>query len=86
MEIKNEYVIRNIAGDNILVPIGKTIDNFNGLIILNEMARFIWEKIPEARDEGELLDFILDEYEVEREVAKADLEEFLGILRKEKII
>ena len=53
MEIKNEYVIRNIAGDNILVPIGKTIDNFNGLIILNEMARFIWEKMPEARDEGE---------------------------------
>ena len=86
MEIKNEYVIRNIAGDNILVPIGKTIDKFNGLIILNEMAKFIWEKMPEAKDEEELLNCILDEYEVEREVAKADLEEFLEILKKEKII
>lgn len=86
MEIKNEYVIRNIAGDNILVPIGKTIDNFNGLIILNEMAKFIWEKMPEVKDEEELLNCILDEYEVEREVAKADLEEFLETLKKEKII
>lgn len=86
MEIKNEYVIRNIAGDNILVPIGKTIDNFNGLIILNEMAKFIWEKMPEVKDEEELLNCILDEYEVDREVAKADLEEFLETLKKEKII
>lgn len=86
MEIKNEYIMRNIAGDDVLVPIGKTINNFNGLIILNEMAKFIWEKMPQAKDEEELLNYILDEYEVEREVAKADLDEFLEMLKKENII
>ena len=86
MEIKNEYIMRNIAGDDVLVPIGKTINNFNGLIILNEMAKFIWEKMPQAKDEEELLNYILDEYEVEREVAKSDLDEFLEMLKKENII
>ena len=86
MEIKNEYIMRNIAGDDVLVPIGKTINNFNGLIILNEMAKFIWEKMPQAKDEEERLNYILDEYEVEREVAKADLDEFLEMLKKENII
>lgn len=86
MKIKNEYIMRNIAGDDVLVPIGKTVNDFNGLIILNEMAKFIWEKMIEVDNEGELLNCILDEYEVEKDVAKADLDEFLNILRENNII
>lgn len=86
MKIKNEYIMRNIAGDDVLVPIGKTVTDFNGLIILNEMAKFIWEKMIEVESEDELLNCILDEYEVEKDVAKADLDEFLNILRENNII
>lgn len=86
MKINSEYVMREIAGDTILIPVGSTVNKFNGLVVLNELAKFIWEKIPESKDEEELLNYILDEYEVEREVAKADLEEFLELLRKENII
>ncbi|MDU6198551.1 MAG: PqqD family protein [Intestinibacter bartlettii] len=86
MKINSEYVMREIAGDTILIPIGDTINNFNGLVILNELAKFIWEKMPQAKDEEELLNYILDEYEVEREVAKSDLDEFLEMLKKENII
>lgn len=86
MKIKSEYVMREIAGDTILIPVGDTINNFNGLVVLNELAKFIWEKMPESKDEEELLNYILDEYEVEREVAKSDLDEFLEMLRKENII
>ena len=86
MKIKNEYIMRNIAGDDVLVPIGKTVNDFNGLIILNEMAKFIWEKMIEVDNEEELLNCILDEYEVEKDVAKADLDEFLNILRENNII
>lgn len=86
MKIKNEYIMRNIAGDDVLVPIGKTVTDFNGLIILNEMAKFIWEKMIEVESEEELLNCILDEYEVEKDVAKADLDEFLNILKENNII
>lgn len=86
MKIKNEYIMRNIAGDDVLVPIGKTVTDFNGLIILNEMAKFIWEKMIEVESEDELLNCILDEYEVEKDVAKADLDEFLNILKENNII
>lgn len=78
--------MREIAGDTILIPVGDTINNFNGLIVLNEIAKFIWEKIPCVNDEDELLGCILSEYEVEEEVAKADLDEFLEMLKKENII
>lgn len=86
MNINREYVMREIAGDTILIPVGDTINNFNGLIVLNEIAKFIWEKMPDVKDEDELLDCILSEYEVEEDIAKNDLNEFLEMLRKENII
>lgn len=86
MELKKEFVLRNVAGENILVPIGGTVNKFNGLICMNEIAAFIWENIEKAKDEEELVDFILEEYEVEREVAKRDLDEFLQTLKEAEII
>lgn len=86
MNIKKEFIVRDIAGDYILVPYGQTTLDFNGIVTMNDMGRFIWENIEKAKDEDELLEFILDEYEVEREVAKADLDEFLQVLKDAEII
>lgn len=84
MILKKKFVKREIGGDYILVPVGQV--KFNGIITLNNIASFIWENYEKAKDEDELLGFILDEYEVERDVAKADLDEFLGQLKEAEII
>ena len=86
MKIKKEFILREIVGDIVLVPINKSTSKFDGLITMNEIGKFIWENYEKAKDEDELLGFILDEYEVERDVAKADLDEFLDILRKNEIV
>lgn len=86
MKFKKEFILREIVGETVLIPAGETATKFNGLISVNELGRFIWENIEKAKDEDELLEFILDEYEVEREVAKADLDEFLQVLKDAEII
>lgn len=86
MDIKKEFIVREIAGEYILVPYGQTTLGFNGIITMNELGRFIWENYENAKDEDELLQKILDEYEVEKEVAKADLDEFLQTLKEAEII
>ena len=62
MELKKKFVLRNIVGETILVPIGQNNEAFNGLIAINELGKFIWENIESAKDEDELLQTILDEY------------------------
>ena len=47
MEIKKELIKRDIAGDTVLVPVGKTVMENNGLFILNELGAFIWDMLPE---------------------------------------
>ena len=86
MELKKKFVLRNIVGEIILVPIGQNNEAFNGLITVNELGTFIRENIESAKDEDELLQRILDEYEVERDVAKKDLDEFLQVLKNLDII
>ena len=79
-------MLREIVGEAVLIPTGETAAQFNGLISVNELGRFIWENYENAKDEDELLQKILDEYEVEKEVAKADLDEFLQTLKEAEII
>ena len=86
MEIKKQLIKREIAGDTILVPVGKTVLDTNGLFVLNEVAAFIWDMLPEVSDEAQIVERILDEYEVSREEAAADTAQFMVKLREMGIV
>ncbi len=82
MKIKKELVKRDVAGDTILVPVGKTVYDSNGLFILNELGSFLWDRLEAADSEAELLHAVLEEYEVTEETAGEDIRKFLDKLRE----
>lgn len=86
MKINKNLVKRDIAGDTILVPVGKTVYDANGLFVLNELGSFLWDRLPEAETEEELLQAVLAEYEVTEDVARKDLRIFLDRLREMGIL
>lgn len=86
MTIKKELIKREIAGDTILVPVGKTVYDSNGLFVLNELGAFIWDILPRVESEEEICKAVLDAYEVSAEEAAADIAEFMGKLKKMEII
>ena len=86
MKLKKEFILREIAGEYILVPTGETTLNFNGLITVNELGAFICNNIEKVNSEEDILKLILDEYEVEENIAREDLNEFLNKLKAAEII
>ncbi|MDO4380328.1 MAG: PqqD family protein [Clostridia bacterium] len=86
MNVKKELILREIMGENVLVPSGKTVYENNGLFMLTETAAFIWKILPDAKNEEEILKAVLSEYEIGEEEAKKDIDEFLSKLREMKII
>ena len=86
MELKKQFVLREIVGEAVLVPVGESAARFNGLLTVNEVGKFIWENLESSKDEEDLLHKILEEYEVEEKEAKEDLDEFLDKLRQVDII
>jgi len=82
MKVKDGFLLREIAGTNIIVPIGERVIDFKGLMAINELGRYIWEKLQIECTFDEILSAILDEYDIDVESAKADLEDFLARLNK----
>ena len=86
MELKKKLIKREIAGDVLLVPVGKSVYDSNGLYILNETGNFLWNQLEACADENELVQKLLDEYEVSEDEAKEDVAQFLNHLRQLGII
>ena len=86
MIIKKELIKREIAGETVLVPVGKSVIDSNGLFVLNELGAFIWDLLPEVNSEAEICDAVLAEYEVSKAEAEQDIREFLNKLQNMSII
>ncbi|MBR6534382.1 MAG: PqqD family protein [Clostridia bacterium] len=77
MEIKKQLIQRQIAGETILVPVGKTVYESKGLFVLNELGSFIWDILPQVQSKEEIVEAILNEYDVDKAIAEQDTEKFL---------
>ena len=86
MKLKQEFILRNIAGDNLLVPVRGLGDSFNGLITLNETGTFIYKQIEMEKDEGEIVMALMEEYNVTQEKATEDVEAFCDNFRRLNIL
>ncbi len=86
MKISKEFILREIAGEYIFVPVGKTALEFNGLITINQIGVLIWEQLQKGCEIDEIIQLILDEYEIDEETATKDVNEFINYLKEKNII
>lgn len=86
MKINKNFILREIAGDYVIVPIGETAMEFNGMINVNETGAFLWKCLQEETSLDAMTEAMLKEYEVEKDEAKKDIEEFVSLLKEKKIL
>ena len=85
MKIKDGFLLRNVADKNIVVPVGAEL-NFSGMISLNDTATFMWEKLMCKTTYDALLSDILNEYSIDENTARKDLDAFLNKLSELNIL
>ncbi len=86
MKLTDNYMKREIAGEVILIPMGKMSAQFNGMITLNETAQYIFCCLEEGKDEDDIVKGMLEEYEVDETTAKAEVINFLTKCKEWKVI
>lgn len=86
MKIDKNFVLREIAGDYIIVPTGNTALTFNGLITVNEVGAFLWELLQKDTTEEKMLDAVLEEYDVDENTARIDIREYVEKLERNGIL
>ena len=86
MVAKEGFVLRNVVDEHILMPTGDNIGKFSGSVIMNEVSAFVWEKLQNPMSKEDLLKAVLEEFEVEKDVAEADLDALLEDFKEYGII
>ncbi len=86
MKIKENYILRSIAGEHIVVPVGKEAVTFNGIMTLNQSGKLLFEALQNDIKESDLVKVLLDEYEVTEDVARQDVEAFLAKLKEKDLL
>ncbi|MEE0265428.1 MAG: PqqD family protein [Acutalibacteraceae bacterium] len=84
--MKNNYLLREIAGEYMLVPLGDSCANLNAMITFNETGAFIWKKLEENLTNNQIAQAFTSEYNVTYQQALEDVEEFVAYLKEKKII
>lgn len=75
-------MLREVAGNYVVVAVGKAADQFNGLINLNGTGAFLWKQLEKSSTKEELLMSIMKKYEVDENAAATDVDEFLMQIRE----
>lgn len=86
MKIKDGYILREIADSLIVVPIGKRVVEFNGLMLLSESAAQLWNKLQLDTETDELVQLLLNEYDIDETTARNDVLEFIDELREKELL
>jgi hypothetical protein len=81
MKLKDGYVLRKVADHYIALPSGDDLD-LNLMITLNDTGAFLWGKLDRSVEEIELVEALLEEYEVDRPTAEASVRRFIDTLNE----
>ncbi len=85
MRIKDGFVLRNVAGMNVVVSTDIKA-KFDGMITLNDTGAFMWRLLEEGTDKQKLLERIIEEYEIDENTASDDIDEFVKKLADAEVL
>ena len=86
MKIKDGFMLKEIAGTWVVVPLGARVVEFNGLMSLNESSVLLWNKLEKGATIDELVKVILSEYDIDEKTARADVEEFVNLVKEKGLL
>ena len=86
MKIKNGFILKEIANSYVVVAVGSAVKDFNGAISLNDVGATIWKALENDNTIDGLIQAVLDEYQVDYDKAKIDVENFVKKLEEANLV
>lgn len=86
MKVKSDFLLKQIAGSYVVVPVRSRAVDFSGIIKLSESGAFLWEILAGGATRDELVARLLEEYDVDEATAAADVDRFLAKLKEADLL
>ena len=82
MKASNQFILRTIADEHLLIPVGEAAISVKGLIALSESGALLYSKLKDGCTKADLIAGLMAEYEVSEEIARQDTDAFLDQMRQ----
>lgn len=83
MRVKDGFVLREVAGQAVVIATGEASRGFHGMVKLNGTGRDIWQGLSEGLSEERIAECLTRDYEVSAEQAAADVHAFVQRMASE---
>lgn len=80
------YVLREIAGESVLVSMGEGVADFCGIITLNQSAKILWETLKQGSTREKLAENLKNHFQISDEQAAEDVEKSLKLLEEKGLV
>ena len=81
MKIKQEYKVREIAGENVVIMQGKFGSDLTRIISLNESALYLWHSIEGKEfDTNTIAELLAEQYGIDDQIATTDAQRWIDKL------
>lgn len=80
MKQNPNYILREVAGSMVLVPVGEATREFPGMVTMNPTSVYLWETLATPQTAETLVEAILSKFDADPQQAKTDVEKFLHTL------
>ena len=81
MKLCGEFVVRQVMDNIVAIPVGETALRMNGMILLNDVSKLIWDLLAEGTEPDAAVQAITGAFDVTAEEARAEVLEFCEKLR-----
>lgn len=82
MKINENFVLRQVAENWVVLSLAEKTINFNGMLTLNDTGALIWQALEQGRSLDEIVGLLTAEYAISEEEARSDAVEFIEKLSR----
>ena len=86
MHVISGFIVRQIAGETIAIPAGPAARELSGLLALGGSGQFLFNLLQTEQTEDSLVQAVVETYEIDEATVRADIAEFLEILRSNGVL
>lgn len=86
MKLCGEFVVRQVMGEIVAIPVGQTALRLNGMIMLNNVSKIIWDCLEQGTNLENAVKAVTNAFEVSDDEARADILEFCEKLSKLQLL
>lgn len=81
MRLCGEFVVRQVMDNIVAIPVGQTALQLNGMIMLNDVSKLIWDCLEQGTNLESAVKAVTDAFDVSADEARTDISEFCDKLR-----